>query len=356
MQSKIVSGRWGSIVLALTLLALASCGGGGGGGSSAPAAPPGKVFIVDAVNRAIGSMSNPNPGAGTFAVERVISGASTGLGAPCGICTPSPSTLPSIALDAAADRLYVATQQNTRVFDQISTANGNVSSRSISANSVQFLNIAIDPASNTLYTVGSSGVVNIFNSAHILNGSTTPSRTITPDFTAFPPIVGTFSIAVDTTSRNLLYVGVYFNGQTNIVVFNNASTADTTGGTPLAPSQTLSFSTGPGAFYLDTVHDRLYTAQFNGPIFVFDSASTLTTGPQSPNRTISLPVVQTSFSDSQLFIFVDTTNDRLYAVNGSTGFIRNGASTAADPINTYTQFAVTAASPSTVFSAVAVKP
>jgi hypothetical protein len=182
MRSSIVSGRWRPIGLALALLALASCGGGGG--SSEPATPPGKLFVVDAFNRAIASMSNSNPGPGYFAIERIISGSNTGLGTPGG--TPSPSTIPSIALDAAADRLYVATQLNTRVFDQISTAKGNVSSRSISAPSVNFLNLSIDPATNTLYTVGPSGVVNIFSSAHTLNGSTTPSRTITPDFGRVP--------------------------------------------------------------------------------------------------------------------------------------------------------------------------
>jgi hypothetical protein len=347
MRSTIVSGRWGTIGLALALLALAGCGGGG---SSAPETPPGKLFVVDAFNRAIASMSNSNPGPGFFAIERIISGSNTGLGTPGG--TPSPSTIPSIALDAAADRLYVATQLNTRVFDQISTASGNVSSRSISAPSVNFLNLSIDSATNTLYTVG-SGVINIFNNAHTINGSTTPSRTITPDFGA-SSVFSTFGIAIDTTSRNMLYVGVNFNGATRIVVFNNATTADTTGGAALAPDRTLDFATAPGAFYLDTVHDRLYTAQFNGPILVFDIASGLMTGTVTPSRTISLLITQTSFSSSQLYIFVDTTNDRLYAVNGTDGFILNGASTANDPINPYTQFRIT--SPTTVFSAVAAKP
>jgi hypothetical protein len=331
------------------VLAVAGCGGGGG--SSEPATPPGKLFVVDAFNRAIASMSNSNPGPGYFAIERIISGSNTGLGTPGG--TPSPSTIPSIALDAAADRLYVATQLNTRVFDQISTAKGNVSSRSISAPSVNFLNLSIDPATNTLYTVGPSGVVNIFSSAHTLNGSTTPSRTITPDF-GMSSVVSTFGIAIDATSRNMLYVGVNFNGATSIVVFNNAAAADTTGGAALAPDRTLNFATAPGAFYLDTMHDRLYTAQFNGPILVFDNASGLMTGPVAPSRTISLQITQTSFASSQLYIFVDTINDRLYAVNGTTGFILSNASTATDPITTYTTFTIT--SPTTVFSAVAAKP
>jgi hypothetical protein len=152
----------------------------------------------------------------------------------------------------------------------------------------------------------------------------------------------------------MLYVGVNFNGATSIVVFNNAAAADTTGGAALAPDRTLNFPTAPGAFYLDTVHDRLYTAQFNGPILVFDNASGLMTGTVAPSRTISLQITQTSFASSQLYIFVDTINDRLYAVNGTTGFILSNASTATDPITTYTTFTIT--SPTTVFSAVAAKP
>ena len=66
--------------------------------------------------------------------------------------------------------------------------------------------------------------------------ATTPDRTITPDVgTAMT--TGTFGIAVDATARNLLYVGMFFNGSTSIFVYRNASTASTTT-TPLAPDRT----------------------------------------------------------------------------------------------------------------------
>ena len=81
MRSTIVSGWWRTIGLALALLALTSCGGGGGGGGSAP--PPGsKLFITDGGNHALVSMINATPTVGSnVAIDRVVEGASTGLGA-----------------------------------------------------------------------------------------------------------------------------------------------------------------------------------------------------------------------------------------------------------------------------------
>jgi len=78
--------------------------------------------------------------------------------------------------------------------------------------------------------------------------------------------------------------------------------------TPLAPTRTLSFAQGVGSFFLDTANDRLYVAQLNGVVLVFDNASLLPTGTPPPNRTIDL------FSGAQSYIFVDTSRNKLYAV------------------------------------------
>src|SRR6267142_2242334 len=107
MRSAILSGWWKTIGPALALLAVASCGGGGGGGDSGP--PGSKLFIVDGGNHAIVSMINPTPSIGsTISIDRVVQGSSTGLGTAGG--TPSISSIPSVALDAAGDRLFAATQ------------------------------------------------------------------------------------------------------------------------------------------------------------------------------------------------------------------------------------------------------
>jgi hypothetical protein len=279
------------------------------------------------------------------------------MGTP-GIGTPSVSSIPSIALDAAGDRLYVATQTNALIFDNIGAANGNVPfSRLISAtvaasvgppHGVNFFGLSLDTTNDVLYTVDPAGEVHIFNNASSRTGQTTPERTITPNLGANTTIF-TFGIAIDV-SKNMLYVGVQFP-TSGIIVFNNASTAATTPSTSLAPDRTLNFSLGVESFFLDTAHDRLYVAQFNGPILVFDSASTLATGTTpTPNRTITLGTTTN-------FVFVDTTHDRLYAVNNGTGYIINNAS-AADgpgPFAGDTVITVTASTPP-LFSAVAVKP
>jgi len=81
------------------------------------------------------------------------------------------------------------------------------------------------------------------------------------------------------------------------------------------------------------VHDRLYAAQFDGKVLVFDNASTLITGTPTPNRTIDL------LDGVDNFIFVDTSRDKLYAVgndpnpanNDSVLNIVDNASTADEP-------------------------
>jgi hypothetical protein len=322
----------------LVLAGLTGCGGGGGGGGSSTA--PSKLFVSDGANHAIGSLANSNPLPGTFAVDRIIMGSSTGLDDVGG--TPSWSYIPSIALDAAGDRLYAATQIRVRVFDQVSVANGNVApARTISATGVSFYSLFLDTTNNRLYVAGTNGYLYVFDGASTLNGAVSPTRTVLPDFGGVS-VVGPFGIAVDN-SKNMLYVGIYLNGSTSIMVFNNAGTINYTG-TALAPDRTLSFSYAPNAFYLDSVNDRLYVALGNGQIQVFDSASTLASGTQTPNRTLSIAAQA---------IFVDTTNNRLYAVKDNHAYIVNGASTANDPV---TATLATVSSTNSLFSGVAVKP
>src|SRR4029077_19400564 len=109
------------------------------------------------------------------------------------------------------------------------------------------------------------------------------------------------------------------------IVFNNADTANAT----LAPDRTVNFPAAVGSFCLDQDRDILYVAQSDGRILSFNGASTLT-GTPTPNRTMTLPVPTTTTSSKQLFVTVDTDNNRLYAVNGTTAFIISGASVAND--------------------------
>ncbi|HET7765180.1 MAG TPA: hypothetical protein VFK92_08815, partial [Burkholderiales bacterium] len=167
-----ISRRWGALGLAFALLALVSCGGGGGG-SSTPPAPGSKLFVSDGGNHAIASIINAAPTLGsTFTIDRIIQGANTGLGLPGG--TPSISTIPSMALDASKDRLFVATQGTLVTFDNASVANGNISpSRFITglipasggglAHAVNFYKIDVDKTNDRLYSVDFQGEVHIYN-------------------------------------------------------------------------------------------------------------------------------------------------------------------------------------------------
>ena len=363
MRSTIVSGRWRTIGLALALLALANCGGGGGG-SSAPPAPGSKLFITDGGNHALVSIINAAPTLNsTFTIDRTVQGSSTGLGTPGG--TPSISSIPSIALDAANDRLFASTQTSVVVFDNAGTANGNAAfSRRISATvnttgvfrSVNFYGLYVNTTSNILYVADVTGDVHAFDNASTRNGATTPDRTVTPNLGA-TQVIFPFGIAVDK-ARDLLYVGIVPSGSPAfMIVFNGASTANTNTAPnqSRAPDRTIVLP-GAGAFYLDEANDRLYVSRFDGFAYVFDNASQIASGTPAQNRTIDL------LDGVQKFIFVDTSRDKLYAVgnnpnppnNQSVLDIIDNASTA-DGMNV-TGLSVFITATDIRLSAVAVKP
>jgi hypothetical protein len=333
------------VVVAFILSGLAACGGGGGGG---PSGTSSKAFVLDAGNHAVGSMIDPNPSPGTFAIDRIISGPSTGLGT--GTFSPV-TTLPSLALDAAGDRIYVATQNSVLQWENAGLVNGNVPrtrvitsqvTRGTTVFAVNFFNLFIDTINNRLYAAEPTGDVHVYNGARTLSGLVPPTRTITPDL-GTASIVTTFGVAVDV-ARDMLYVGVDPGGS-RIIVFDDQESLNTTGGPPRAPDRTL-LVTDVRSFYLDTVNDRLYTAQSFGIIRVFDGASALN-GAVVANRTFTL-------GNTQKYIFVDTANDRLYGVSENVVFIVPNASTADGPgvMGTFLQVQTTGSS----FSAVAVKP
>jgi len=233
MRSAILSGSWRPIGLALALLTVASCSGGGGG-SSSPPTPGSKLFVTDGGNHAIASLINPTPPVGsTFPIDRTVEGPNTGLNDLGG--TPSISAIPSVALDTANDRMFVATQLHAVVFDNIGTANGNAAfSRRISATfdkgggprSVNFYGLYLNTTSNILYVADLTGDVHAFNNASTRNGATTPDRTVTPDL-GTTQVIFPFGIAVDK-ARDLLYIGIVPSGSPAfMIVFNGASTANT---------------------------------------------------------------------------------------------------------------------------------
>ena len=361
-MSSVKSSRRVGLALCLAVAALAGCGGGGGGGGGGSSGPsPSKVFFTDGGNGAIVSFSTVTPTA-AFNIDRVVEGPHTGL--------PSSGILaiPSIALDAAHDRLYVATQGNTFVYNSISTADGDVApSVTMSATintgtgnrGVNFAFSDLNRTTGALYSMDFAGEVHVINSP--LTTPTAVSRLINPDLGA-TTVLGGFGLALDP-ANDMLYAGVVFSGtgSSNIIVYNNASTIGTapTTITPVAPSRTLSFANAVGSFFLDTVHDRLYVSQATGVVLVFDNAHTLATGTPTPNRTIDLG----GGTAIQFYIFVDTSRDKLYVVASNTGaqvgafaYVDN-ASTANDPVPDAAVHAFTFSGvPNIALSAIAVAP
>ncbi len=257
----------------LTIFSVAAgCGGGGGDGGSPPPAPPAippsKVFVGDSGSippdaptaPTIGSSSNSNPSPGPIAVERLIQGPSTMLTA----------SLLDFALDVARDRLYVSDSRSILVFDNISTATGNVAPRVVSnccggpTGSGNFVGIYLDTLNDRLY----AGVnINISPAAgqeiHVFHNvssasSSPPTRTIqvNPRFL--------IDVAVDPT-KNILYVyGLNAtSAQTEITVFDSAATLVGTATQNRTITIGESFSSGPGVgMFIDPANDRLYAPRF----------------------------------------------------------------------------------------------
>src|SRR5437899_2370206 len=258
-----------------SVLGLAACGGGGGygGGNNPPGgggygggAAPSKLFGADSPHMAIGSLANPNPGAGTFPVDRTIMGIYPGLS----------NNIGSLALDPALNYLYVGNGTSILVFYGASTADGDIfSSRTFSIGGGNTGSLFLDTVNNRLYVGDDVNGVKVFNGASTASGAPSPARTITGDFGLTFAIHG---VAVDTTAKNLLYVSNtnHTTSSDQISVFANA---DAVAGS-VAPTHTITpkvsnVNLPVAGISLDAVNDRLYVAGApNATVMVFDGAST----------------------------------------------------------------------------------
>ena len=138
--------------LVFAVLTINGCGGGGDA-EPAPLAAPSKAFVADRGQATIGSSSNSNPGPGTVVAERRIVGPNTMLSANLG----------DLALDGTNDRLYVAELRSILVFNNASTANGNVApSRVVSSfgGVGNFVGIYLDTVNDRLYAAVNFGLTN----------------------------------------------------------------------------------------------------------------------------------------------------------------------------------------------------
>jgi hypothetical protein len=292
-----------SICLAGVFALLSACGGGDDGPSGS------KLFAGDSANQAIGSLINANPGPGALPVDRIIVGPSTQLS----------SSINGFALDAANDRLYVANGSSVLVFNNASGADGNVApSRVLSTTGFGNNSLFLDTANDRLYVSDSTFGIRVYNSASSATNAT-PDRSITLS------TGGTvYGVTVDV-AKDILYALVTEASATfpySVRVFDDAENLDGAE----TPSRTIELNsqiTNSGLF-LDAAADRLYIGTASTQVLVYESASakTGTASTTPPDRTIVFPPI------GPTKVAVDTVNNRLYAVSGSSGFILSNVSTA----------------------------
>jgi hypothetical protein len=161
-----------------------------------------------------------------FTANNNVAPAATISGAATQLATPT-----YLALDAGADRLFVADRSSASilVFDQISTRTGNIAPNRVISGLATNLFVPVQPFLDE--------------------------------------------------SRNLLYV----SDDVDVLVFSNASTAN--GNVAFDADIQLGFSVG--AIYVDSGNDRLFVTDPNGDaVNVYDNASTLNGSVATPTRQI----------------------------------------------------------------------
>jgi hypothetical protein len=309
---------WARKLAILFLFALAAaCGGGGDGASSPVFGTQSKVFAADEVNGAVGSTENGNPAPGTtVAITKIITGSNTQI--PTTFSCLSSGCLPSLALDSARDQLYVSTNTSILVFNNAGTATGNVPpSRSLSSlGTGPNRHLALNTTSDILYVSLPNGTILRRDGASTAGSLTAASRTLT--LTPFNSAGDSVTdIALDA-ARDVLYVALNQNGFGAVGIVPNISAQTTTATVTALIAVNASFP----SITVDGPRNVLYVSGLQAAqVLVFDSASALLAG--ATPRTITMPPVTTQWR-----LFVETTNDRLYAAGMNQVVILNGASTA----------------------------
>lgn len=196
--------------------------------------------------------------------------------------TPTPTGTP---VPGATGKLYVSNQSGNSIlrFDSAFTATGNIqpaatlSGSNTGLNQPQFM--ALDAAADRLFVANPGGnSVLVWDGISTLTGNIAPTRSISGLNTG---LIAPVAVAIDST-RDLLYVADPSQGQ--VLVFSPASTA---GGNAL-PSRALAITGADlGGVALDAANNRLFISDTAGnAIGIFDNASTLN-GPVTSNRAIT---------------------------------------------------------------------
>jgi sugar lactone lactonase YvrE len=201
--------------------------------------------------------------------------------------TPSPTATPT-PNPAATGKLYVINSTSSTLlrFDKAFTAINNATPAATIAGANTSLNfpnyIALDPAADRLYVADQGDLsILIFDKISTQNGTINlaPTRSI---FGGNTTLVSPADVFFDRVRTEL-----YVLDDPRILVFNTASLS--TGVNNVAPARTLmtSFAVGAAAIFVDVGNDRLFVADLDGAIAIYDNASTLPTGAITPSRSIT---------------------------------------------------------------------
>jgi len=231
-----------------------------------------RLFVANSGSGQILIFEKASTRNGDTAPERTIGGPNSGLFSPV-----------DVALDTAANQLYVADGSSVLVFDSAATINGDIAPvRSITLGFVVDA-ILLDATSDRLFAInGASNAVAIYDNAHLLAHTVTPNRLISGPNTRLDSPA---ALAIDSGGH--LIVGNRSDSSLTVFASAASSNGNLTPTTVLSGSKTGMGSPGQLAFRDQTGNDELYLADGAAAgVLVFSSFETLS-GNAAPARVIS---------------------------------------------------------------------
>ncbi|MBN2324584.1 MAG: hypothetical protein JXQ30_12680 [Spirochaetes bacterium] len=180
-----------------------------------------------------------------------------------------------------------------------------ISGDSTTINGPSIDSLAVDKSRSILYLANTDdGNILVYENLTTAIGDITPERTITVS-----GISVSEGIDIDSGSSDRLYVGT----GSQLLILDNASTLNGT----VDADAVIDYNVM--SIFLDYKNDRLYAGanyDTTNSIYVFDNASSLTTG-ATPDRTITITDSDPTKEFNPTGVLVDADNDRLYTCDNS---------------------------------------
>ena len=289
------------------LLGLMIMSAGCGSSSSAPSpvptpVPQGQLYVSNESANAIVRFNKAFTTTGNIAPAATISGPTTHLNSP-----------EYLALDAAADRLFVANLGGSSilVFDQASTKTGDIApSREITGPTTGLISpvdLAYDKARDMLYVADGPDIL-VFNSASTANGDVAPARDIQPGFSVS-------AIFLDSGDR--LYAAD--PGANAINVYDGASALNNVVTANRSLSGATTSLSQPSGILVDSLGKLIISNAGTNEITVYDNAATL-----NGDVAFSAAIVGASTAlnvPAQMVLNPGATSGELYVANAFSGDI-----------------------------------